>query len=377
MAKMNSNHCVWSPIAILPNLTAGRSIDGGVVAFAGADDPRVKAICQNAPKFAKMLGRFTDAFKARLDPVAFIARDDVLASLSADALLSFRDLVAMSVIPYSRSLNTVRGTTNRIVYSMWFWIYPWTLSNNNEELITRTPAQTGWHDVDAFYGQSSPELAPMRIKEWDAPLFEALLTCWRRHYLGTRKRWKDRALFRSLNMAFQAASFPAGVGTNIFDLGRSISLWVSALEILSHPGNAKADLLTVYPLFEKVSYYDRKVGRRQYAAYLPRGRKGSNVGRLRRPLPCWIYGKLYQARNHFLHGNRVSAATLSPKGSKHGLFWLAAPLYRLGLSGFLGLTIDLQLPYRLSNAHDIDPKLYVARDKQQMNERALLRIFKS
>jgi hypothetical protein len=104
-------------------------------------------------------------------------------------------------------------------------------------------------------------------------LFQALLSRWKRHYFGKRARWQDRALFRSLNMAFQAASLPAGVGANIFDLGRSVSLWVSAFEILSHPRVSKADLFTVYPLFERVVYCERKVGRRQYAAYIPQWKK--------------------------------------------------------------------------------------------------------
>lgn len=217
----------------------------------------------------------------------------------------------------------------------------------------------------------------MQIDDFDQPLFDALLARWRRHYLGNRARWSDRALFRSLNMAFHAAALPAGVGVTLFDLGRSVSLWVSALEILSHPRVTKAGLSTVYPLFERIAYCDQQVGRRQYSAYNLNQKK--NVKEPRRPLPCWMYGKLYQARNHFLHGNRVSIKTLSPTGVQTGLFWLAPSLYRLALSSFLGLVADRGLPYWASDEYKRKPSLRAKRrtyDRQQMIERALLRIRK-
>jgi hypothetical protein len=358
-------------------------IEGEVVALACSQDLRVCTICQKFPKFADLLSRFTDAFGVALDPVVLIARDDALPRLTADALLSFRDLAAISIIPYSRSLNTMYRNTDRIVYANSFWIYPWTLSKDGESLTTSTPAFIGMHVVEAFHGQSSPDLPVMQIDEIDTPLLEALLACWKRYYLGTRRRWKDRALFRSLNMAVQAALLPAGVGTTIFDLGRSISLWVSAFEILSHPRVKNAGLFTVYPLLEGVTYCDRKVGRRRYAAYMPdwkkRNNKKQSVKEPRRSLPCWIYCELYQARNNFLHGNRVSVKTLSPKGTKDGLFWLAPSLYRLALTGFLNMVVDRNLPYWLSDSSEKNPevqKKWEAYDRQSMVERALLRIRK-
>ena len=96
-------------------------------------------------------------------------------------------------------------------------------------------------------------------------------------------------------------------------------------------------------------------------------------------MTCWIYGKLFQARNHFLHGNRVTIKTLSPTGTKDGLFWLAPSLYRLGLSGFLNLVVDKELPYFLSHVYDKNVPLQKKRkmyDTKHVVERALLRIRK-
>jgi hypothetical protein len=227
----------------------------------------------------------------------------------------------------------------------------------------------------------------MRIddRDVDTTILDALVLRWKRHYFGRRRRWKDRALFRSLNMAVQVASIPARVPT-AFDLGRSVSLWVSALEILSHPRVEKASPLTVYRLFEGVHYCNRSVGRPKYAAHVPERekarRKKAGLRPIRYPLTSWIYGKLYQTRNDFLHGNPIPKNALSPKGTKNGLFWLAPSLYRLALTGFLDLSIDpsirRKLPYRFSDAA-ANPKfrkLYRAQDFQSMSERALLRILK-
>jgi hypothetical protein len=261
------------------------------------------------------------------------------------------------------------------------------LSKDNTALIASTPAFGGFHDVKQFHGQSSPELPVMRIedRDVDTTILHALILRWKRYYFGRRRRWKDRALFRSLNMAVQAGSIPANIRT-AFDLGRSVSLWVLALEILSHPRIERASLLTVYRLFEGVHYCDRNVGRRQYAAYAPEREKAKRKKAglpLRYPLPCWIYGKLYQTRNDFLHGNPIPKNALSPRGTKNGLFWLGPSLYRLALTGFLGISIDpsvrKKLPYRFSDAASANPqfhKLYRAQDFQGMSERALLRILK-
>lgn len=60
------------------------------------------------PKFGEMLSRFTDAFHAPLDPVVLMVRNDALPKLNrVEPLASFRDLVALSVIPYCRSLSSV------------------------------------------------------------------------------------------------------------------------------------------------------------------------------------------------------------------------------------------------------------------------------
>jgi hypothetical protein len=362
----------WTPVAILPNLFARKALEGEIIALASRRDPRVAAFCSAQPTFDELLSRFTNAFNIPLEPVVLIVRDDVVLRLAeTQAFQSFRDLVAMCVIPYARSMNLVYNSSNRIVYSNSFWLYPWMLGKDNKHLVALTPAIAAHHVVEAFHGQSSPELPHMELTDLDEPLFDALLVRWKRHFLGTRQRWQDRALFRSLNMATQAAQLPAGLGTTLYDLGRMTALWVSAFEILAHPRMSNSGLRHVYPLLERVSYLDRNVGRKRYIAYMG----GQKRPWPRRSLSCWLYGKLYQARCDFLHGNPIGTKPLNPSGSKVSLFWLAPSLYRLAVTGFLRLSTMPTLPKGASSqaiARHMKARSWFI-DYQGITERALLR----
>jgi hypothetical protein len=331
---------------ILPNLRRGNAVEGDIIALAPYHDPRVRHLCADKPKFGEFLSRFTDAFNVPLEPVVLIVNEEVIPALiPTDAFVHFRDLIALCVVPYARSLNLVYNSTNRIVYSDTFWLYPWMLDRDNEYLVASTPAIRGFHVVERFHGQSSPELSPMELTDTDIDqqLFQALLRRWKRHYLGKRQFWQDRALFRSLNMAAQASQLPAGIDTTRYDLGRTAALWVAACEILAHPGKGKTGLSSVYSLLDKVSYQDRNVAARRYAAY-------HATPHSRRSLPCWLYGELYQARNDFLHGNPIGARALYPGNPNVSLFWLAPSLYRLALTGFLKMSVPNKPP-KCGDAH--------------------------
>lgn len=362
----------WIPVAVLPNLFTRRTVEGEIVALVPPGDARVQAFCATHSQFKKFLARFTDTFNVPLEPVVFIARDDVIPKMvdTQGPLLSFRDLVAMSVVPYARSYALVYNS-HRISYSNSFWLHPWMLAKDNDGLVASTPAFAGFHVVEEFHGQASPEVPVMELNELDEPLFQALLKCWKRHYLGKRQRWQDRALFRSLNMATQAAQLPAGVGTTLYDLGRIAALWVSAFEILAHPRTDKSGLRHVYPLFERVRYLDQKVGRKKYIAFMG----GTKKPWPRRPLPCWLYGRLYRGRNAFLHGNPVSPKTLQPGDLKVSLFWLAPSLYRLALTGALNLSFNGKLPKGATaqQVADFTNARIDFRAHQRLAERALLR----
>jgi hypothetical protein len=131
-------------------------------------------------------------------------------------------------------------------------------------------------------------------------------------------------------MANSAALLPAGPEATMYDIGRSVALWVSAFEILApakHQGYA-----AIYDLLRKVEYEISELSGDTYQAY------GFSQSNRLEPLTCWVYGEIYHARNDFLHGNPITPKRLFVEKSDRALSSYTAPLYRLALTGLLDLT---------------------------------------
>jgi hypothetical protein len=184
-----------------------------------------------------------------------------------EPLASFRDLVALSVIPYQRAQMLVRkGQMPRILYSNVFYLYPWMLDKNYQHLMTNTLGGMGIHMPSKFGGQSSPDIFPhdLHPHDIDKTLLKVLLERWERRYFRPNPGQSDIALFRSLNMASVACQTPGVVDTTMYDVGRIVALWVSAFEILAHPGPGnRVHLTTVYDLFESIKFQDKNIGKKR------------------------------------------------------------------------------------------------------------------
>lgn len=331
----------WRAMAVLPNIELETPVEGGLAALVGHEDPRLKAIRRAHPNFHRLLSRFTDAFGVKLRPAVLIQRADAPDwTRNIDAIASFRDVVAIATVPYNRALEINHPQGHRITFANAFWLYPWMLDRDNEHLIANTPGMLALHQFEAFKGQSTPEMPCVTLSErdLDLPLMDALLARWHQRYEPQRPDWADRALFRSLNMANQAAQLPAGMDTTFYDVGRMIALWVSAFEILAHPGKGMSGLPKVYDLLDRLEWNYSRSATNRYKAY---PKKPNSP---RRTAACWLYGEIHKARNDFLHGNDVTPARLRIGNGEHNLFHLAAPLYRLALTAFLPLTSSRPVP---------------------------------
>lgn len=339
---MSLAHPEWRAVAVLPNIELTSALESGYAAMVPRNDPRVRDLTQSEQRLQEFLDRFTDTFGQCLSPTVLIVRADAPDStFQVESITSFRDSISLATISFNRAKRLLYPRRDRITFSDAFWLYPWMLDRRGQALVGRTPAMLGYHSVDAFHGQSSPGVPIHKLAkhEIDLPILGTVFERWRAHYTTVKREWRDVALFRSLNMANQASLMPAEVEINLYDVGRSIALWVSAFEILAHPGESKTGPDIVYDLLAQIDWLRPHCREKRYKAYT-RGNRPT----IRRNLACWLYGELYRRRNDFLHGNPVKVKDLMLKRSGRNLFQYTGPLYRMALASFLRLDFSQPVP---------------------------------
>lgn len=332
----------WLPLAVLANVQLQSPIGNDVAALVRAGDRRLAALKRRHRNFRRFLNCFSDSFGTRFAPAVLLVRDDVSPAFrNVAAVASFRDLIAVSAVIHGR-VQELRGRTGRgAVYGETFALYPWMIDRHFEDLISRTPAQLGIHEVGAFKGQSSPHLHRVQLADGDLdePLLKMLMARWSRHYGSENPDWSDRALFRSLNMAYQACLMPAGVDTTIFDLGRILGLWVAAFEILTNTGRRRSGRARerVFDLIERTWWLIADNAARTR-------RTGRQEAPVQRTFASWLYQELNNHRNDFLHGEPVEPDQLNLPVPQRSILDYAAPLYRMALTAFLPLQRQEPLP---------------------------------
>src|SRR3984893_1782333 len=258
----------WIPVFLMPNLRVAHDITVDEMAIVPSTDERLQAYETKHPQFRQFLQKFTDPFGARVSPGVLLLRSDAPETFkSIEAISSFRDLLALSVIPFQRAKGIVHDGSHHIQYSDYFDFYPWVYHEGHKHLVCNTPAQVSLHEIRVFRGQTSPILSALEFDHMDvdSPLLNALLQRWRIRYGTKRPQWSDRALFRSLNMAAAASKMPAGVDLTTFSLGRNIGLWVSAFEILTHTGQDKVRLWDVYDRLGTAPWRHKKLKARRFS----------------------------------------------------------------------------------------------------------------
>lgn len=363
----------WTPVWALPNIDLDKPIEAGWAAFVPNTDPRVSAIKRAHPEFRKFIGKFTDTFGHRIRPPLIIRREDTPRTFrDIEALASFRDVIVASIVPRSRALRIIHDRSTRgVPFSDYFFLHPWMTDPWYKHLIAYTPATLALDLTDKFRGQSSPDVnrAVVNRGDFDEPLLQILLRRWIERYETNKPSWENKALFRSLNMAYNASSMPSSSTLTIYDFGRIIGLWVSSFEILVHPGlSGRVNLGKVFDLLESVPWLNAKCANRYYLT----DKNGRYEGR--RNIACRIYDQIYIQRNKFFHGNDVQKSNLLMKSSGRSVFGYAAILYRLGLTAFLDLKYHVDIPARedvTAFAEYISDRMDF-REPQELAEQALM-----
>jgi hypothetical protein len=335
----------WRPFFVLPNLLVKEPVEVEHLAIVNPEDPRCAEIAKTNKNFYPFLNSFTDAFQRQLLPSVLIVRDDAPRwVMSMEAIGGFRDAISISAVALNRTNTIIYGWARNYQYSTFFDFYAWVFSKDFDLLTTNNPALAGMDEFKDFKGQVT---AGLPVSRWDALecdeiLLQALLGQWTRRFSNPHPTWRSRALFRSLNMAHAAAQVPGWVDLTSPSLGRSVALWVSAFEILTHPEDGDAGFRQVYEVFDSVDWRTDACKQLVHEAYEGRGPRKPNAPL--RNIACWLYGELFHARNDYLHGNEMEDDRLIVKSTGKSLFMYPQSLYRLALTGFLGL--DFYGPFK-------------------------------
>jgi hypothetical protein len=328
----------WTPILALPNLDMRGTIECQHAAIVSPTDNRIWKLREDHPTLTTFISKFSGQFREQVWPSLLLLHIDAPKSYyTAEAVTAFRDIISLSVVPYARTSRLRFDRASGLAFTNTFQFYPWMLDKQYEEMILVNPAQTHMHVLSEFTGQSFPEQPQASIMEGDIdfPLARELLNQWVVRFSEGVATWKERALFRSLNMANEAGRIPALTAAVFYDTGRSLALWVSAYEILAHPGGTgQSGFNTVSAMLESVKWCNAKLSA---ATHIIPGKTPQQ-----RQLATCVCKIVYDLRNDFLHGNDVEGSALMLNGKP--VIDFAACLYRLMLTGFLDLHFNTPMP---------------------------------
>lgn len=337
----------WKLLRVLPNIEVPHPFDSlstqiAVVSYRDARAIAIRALSAGADK---LWSGFRDIYGHQLEPSGLICREEFLKNPQGEvAVTSFRNIVALvSTLPAWAYLARDRVPPNPQWSDAWSFC-PVEVSTA-DTLITINPAlNVGSSPKTPFAGMPNP-LMPLYRDSYviDWWLFAVLLHAWDDFFLRRRRLTYYRQLFRALEIVMHALALPTYNLTSLYDVGLSLSIWVSAFEVLLHPGSSEGkvneeqvlthlkDLKFVKPAMNRVLLSKR------YVIQIKRQRQ--RVSWLER-----IYHQLYLARNACLHGNPVLTEHWRYDGH-HG----SVPIGNLAPIVFR-TALKLRLGWNLSNA---------------------------
>lgn len=291
----------------------------------GSGDRRYKDLKARNPVLKQYLDSFRTPFGKEVNP-SIIVRDKSLPKVDASHLCAFRNAIAIGGVIGSRAMSCIQNQTTGYYCTDLFDFHPVSVSSDGKDLIGKTPFETsGWLQVDNFVGQTTlsvihPEL--IRAAD-DKELVLALLDVVEKKTRTSDEQSFKTQVVRSMQMVFYALRSPlANLGEPV-DFGVQTALWVSAFEILANSHTARVGYKDVNKMIRSVPWKNKKLRVKNRAGVGPlKGKKTT--------LPVQIYGRLYQTRNAYIHGNAMRKGEYEFRKRKGwgNLFFQAPALYR-------------------------------------------------
>lgn len=316
----------------------GINIDGHItindLILLGSTDPRYTKLKNAVPNLAKYIDSFKTPFGQKLNP-SIVVRDENLPKVDSIHLSAFRNAIAVSGVIYSRIQSCLSNSSRGFTCSDLFDFYPISLSSGSNDLSVKTFSTIGIDSLDRFQqGQATAvEPYPHTIQQlFDDELMLALLNIIETKPKETLHKKRKTKITRSLEMGYYALRSPfAHLGSET-DYGVGISCWVAAFEILANPHNKKVTFREVSNLIKNVVWQSAKLRQKRYTPVYKHTKKPKQ----KTTLPVQIYGRLYQTRNMYIHGDPIPSGQFEFRRRKNwgNLFFQVPALYRSVLLHF-------------------------------------------
>lgn len=331
---MNGNQR-WQLFFILPNLSlrAETPFASDYVCICSADDERMQSLTDSPGDRtgARMVTTFRTWFGTPYTPSCLLVRADAPAVYrNAEVLRAFRNLCAIPTTTHAaaRFFDRAQWLPG---YSDFFFFAAYMPGMSGRILTVDGMVLGTDHRVNAFAGQCAGQIAaPQHFTVLhDRGLFVRLLKAWKSYYVLHPRDFELLPLFRSLEVAFQAGRYPSDGLSSINDVGTRIGLWVSAFEVLFHPGHrGRVNKHLVQTELSRFTFYQPNLRRRSYS-YNWNGKHRTNFAGM-------IYDDMYRARNDFMHGNPVRVQDLRLRRARRfpPLLDVAPILYNIGLRAY-------------------------------------------
>jgi hypothetical protein len=159
----------WVPIISLPNVDVKYRVEGRYAAIVGYYDKRLARLRGKHPALKRFLSRFRDSFnQVQRSSVLLLHEEKIDTYRQSEAVAAFRDLLAISVVPYVRAMVLKAGRSFLDPkFSNAFAFYPWMVGRDYDGLVATTPALSGFDDAESFNGCTSPEIPHSTVQDLD------------------------------------------------------------------------------------------------------------------------------------------------------------------------------------------------------------------
>lgn len=324
----------WEYLVSVPGISIPESVEISDLAALNYKDKRYKHIVKSNSGLRKYLRSFKTPFGGKIYPT-IIVKNANRKQINSKDIANFRNVVAISCLTKSRRYFYDHRSSSQAIYSDAFDICPVNLATDSEHVTIHTAAEKGEdYPVKEYKGQPGPAFVftDELSSEIDRFLIMSFTSIWNKRQLTVSQQTFKLKLFRSLELAYHACRCPYMQLGSKNDHGVTLSLWVSAFEILANTGLNKVNFNDVSQIIKSVPWHTRKLRKNTCKSIETNGTTKNifNSPRGRTTKPVQIYGRLYRLRNIYLHGSPLPKRGIEglKKYSWGDLFFQIPIIYR-------------------------------------------------